>query len=192
MSYARPNLRDMRAATALPLARRLPSTTSATAGIAPAVLFGSFSGTTQQSDFPRYEQDFLGFSYGFRPGKSAHNALDAVSVGVEQRKVNWILDADISKFYDTIEHDWLVRFASALNCPHLALRQPPVFQHTSVQPLLDEPHNPCVRYPVLDEIAFSTSTVASWTSLSSSAGTPSGRLLPSALSMYTRLTGWGR
>ncbi len=57
-----------------------------------------------------YEQDFLGFSYGFRPGKSAHNALDAVSVGVEQRKVNWILDADISKFYDTIEHDWLVRF----------------------------------------------------------------------------------
>jgi len=57
-----------------------------------------------------YEQDFLGFSYGFRPGKSAHNALDAVSVGVQRRKVSWILDADISKFYDTIEHDWLIRF----------------------------------------------------------------------------------
>jgi RNA-directed DNA polymerase len=57
-----------------------------------------------------YEQDFLGFSYGFRPGKSAHNALDAVAVGVEIRKVSWILDADISKFFDTIEHDWLVRF----------------------------------------------------------------------------------
>ncbi|KVK86590.1 group II intron reverse transcriptase/maturase [Burkholderia cepacia] len=57
-----------------------------------------------------YEQDFLGFSYGFRPGKSAHNALDAVSVGVGRRKVNWILDADISKFYDTIDHDWLIRF----------------------------------------------------------------------------------
>ncbi|MHA6853363.1 group II intron reverse transcriptase/maturase [Ralstonia pseudosolanacearum] len=57
-----------------------------------------------------YEQDFVGFSYGFRPGKSAHNALDAVSVGVEKRKVNWILDADISKFYDTIDHDWLIRF----------------------------------------------------------------------------------
>ncbi|CAE6851760.1 hypothetical protein R69746_07386 [Paraburkholderia aspalathi] len=57
-----------------------------------------------------YEQDFVGFSYGLRPGKSAHNALDAVSVGVEKRKVNWILDADISKFYDTIEHDWLIRF----------------------------------------------------------------------------------
>ena len=57
-----------------------------------------------------YEQDFLGSSYGFRPGKSAHNALDAVAVGVSTRKVNWILDADISKFFDTIEHDWLMKF----------------------------------------------------------------------------------
>ena len=57
-----------------------------------------------------YEQDFCGFSYGFRPGKSAHNALDAVAVGVGRRRVNWILDADISKFFDTIEHDWLVKF----------------------------------------------------------------------------------
>jgi group II intron reverse transcriptase/maturase len=57
-----------------------------------------------------YEQDFLGFSYGFRPGKSAHNALDAVAVGVSVRKVSWILDADIAKFFDTIEHDWLVKF----------------------------------------------------------------------------------
>ena len=57
-----------------------------------------------------YEQDFLGFSYGFRPAKSAHNALDAVTVGVGAKKVNWILDADIAKFFDTIEHDWLVKF----------------------------------------------------------------------------------
>ncbi|MEM5318610.1 group II intron reverse transcriptase/maturase [Paraburkholderia sp. JHI869] len=57
-----------------------------------------------------YEQDFVGFSYGFRPGKSAHDALDAVSVGIERRKVGWILDADISKFYDTIGHDWLIKF----------------------------------------------------------------------------------
>ena len=57
-----------------------------------------------------YEQDFLGFSYGFRPGKSAHNALDAVAVGVSARKVNYVLDADISKFFDTIEHDWLMKF----------------------------------------------------------------------------------
>jgi group II intron reverse transcriptase/maturase len=57
-----------------------------------------------------YEADFLGFSYGFRPAKSAHNALDAVAVGVCARKVNFVLDADISKFFDTIEHDWLVKF----------------------------------------------------------------------------------
>lgn len=56
-----------------------------------------------------YERDFLGMSYGFRPGKGAHNALDAVAVGVEVRKVNWILDADIAKFFDTIEHAWLMR-----------------------------------------------------------------------------------
>jgi retron-type reverse transcriptase len=47
-----------------------------------------------------YEQDFVGFSYGFRPRRSAHQALDAVTVGVSTRKVNWILDADISKFLD--------------------------------------------------------------------------------------------
>jgi len=57
-----------------------------------------------------YEQDFCGFSYGFRPGRSAHNALDAVAVGVWSKKVGWILDADISKFFDTIEHDWLIKF----------------------------------------------------------------------------------
>ena len=57
-----------------------------------------------------YEQDFLGFSYGFRPGKSAHNALDAVAVGVWSKNVSWILDADIAKFFDTIEHDWLIKF----------------------------------------------------------------------------------
>jgi len=57
-----------------------------------------------------YEQDFIGFSYGFRPGRSAHHALDALAVGMGTTKVNWILDADISKFFDTIEHDWLVQF----------------------------------------------------------------------------------
>jgi RNA-directed DNA polymerase len=57
-----------------------------------------------------YEQDFIGFSYGFRPGRSAHRALDAVAVGVSVRRVNWILDADIAKFFDTIEHAWLIKF----------------------------------------------------------------------------------
>jgi len=57
-----------------------------------------------------YEQDFLSCSYGFRPGKGAHDALDAVAVGVGVRKVSWILDADIAKFFDMIEHDWLIKF----------------------------------------------------------------------------------
>lgn len=57
-----------------------------------------------------YETDFLGFSYGFRPGRSPHMALDALAVGIHKRKVNWVLDADIRGFYDAIDHDWLLRF----------------------------------------------------------------------------------
>ena len=57
-----------------------------------------------------YEEDFLGFSYGFRPGRGTHDALDALVVGIERRKVNWILDADIRSFFDTINQDWLIRF----------------------------------------------------------------------------------
>jgi len=57
-----------------------------------------------------YEADFLGFSYGFRPGRGAHDALDALSVGLERRKVNWVLDADIRGFFDAIDHGWLVKF----------------------------------------------------------------------------------
>ena len=57
-----------------------------------------------------YEEDFLGFSYGFRPKRGQHDALDALAVGITRTKVNWILDADISKFFDTVSHDWLVRF----------------------------------------------------------------------------------
>src|SRR6266700_1792615 len=57
-----------------------------------------------------YEEDFLGFSYGFRPGRGAHDALDALAVGISSRKVNFILDADIRAFFDTVDHDWLIRF----------------------------------------------------------------------------------
>jgi len=57
-----------------------------------------------------YEVDFLGFSYGFRPGRSQHDALDAVSVGIEHRRVDWVLDADIRGFFDTIDHEWLMKF----------------------------------------------------------------------------------
>lgn len=57
-----------------------------------------------------YEEDFLGFSYGFRPGRSPHNALDALWVGITRRKVNWVCDADIRGFFDAIDHKWLVKF----------------------------------------------------------------------------------
>jgi RNA-directed DNA polymerase len=57
-----------------------------------------------------YEEDFLGFSYGFRPGRSQHDALDALAVGIERTAVNWILDADIAGFFDAVDHEWLVRF----------------------------------------------------------------------------------
>jgi group II intron reverse transcriptase/maturase len=57
-----------------------------------------------------YEVDFLGFSYGFRPGRSQHDALDALVVGIGERKVNWILDADIRSFFDSVSQEWLIRF----------------------------------------------------------------------------------
>jgi RNA-directed DNA polymerase len=57
-----------------------------------------------------YEEDFLGFSYGFRPQRSAHDALDALWVGIAHRKVNWVLDADICGFFDNIDHEWMLRF----------------------------------------------------------------------------------
>jgi group II intron reverse transcriptase/maturase len=57
-----------------------------------------------------YETDFLGFSYGFRPGRNQHNALDAVYTELLTRKVNWVLDLDIRGFFDSIDHEWLVKF----------------------------------------------------------------------------------
>ena len=57
-----------------------------------------------------YETDFIGFSYGFRPGRSQHQALDALYTGLLTRKVNWVLDLDIKSFFDGISHEWLVKF----------------------------------------------------------------------------------
>ena len=57
-----------------------------------------------------YETDFLGFSYGFRRGRSQHDALDALAVGLQRKRVNWVLDADISGFFDAISWEWLVKF----------------------------------------------------------------------------------
>jgi len=57
-----------------------------------------------------YENDFLGFSYGFRPGRSQHQALDALATGIARRKVNWVFDADIRAFFDSISHAWMMKF----------------------------------------------------------------------------------
>jgi retron-type reverse transcriptase len=57
-----------------------------------------------------YESDFLGFSYGFRPRRSPHQALDALAVGIWGKQVNWVLDADIRGFFETLDHGWLVKF----------------------------------------------------------------------------------
>lgn len=59
---------------------------------------------------PIYETDFLGFSYGFRPGRNQHQALDALDRGLMTKKVNWVLDADLRGFFDAIDHAWLVKF----------------------------------------------------------------------------------
>ena len=57
-----------------------------------------------------YENDFLGFSYGFRPGRGQHDALDALWMGLTSSKVNWVLDADLSSFFDTVDHEWMMKF----------------------------------------------------------------------------------
>lgn len=57
-----------------------------------------------------YEEDFRGFSYGFRPGRSQRNALDAVYMAITDKKVSWILDADIQGFFDNLDHDGLLKF----------------------------------------------------------------------------------
>ena len=57
-----------------------------------------------------YEQDFLGFSYGFRPGRSPHDALDALAAGIKRKRVNWVLDADFRDYFSSLDHRWLERF----------------------------------------------------------------------------------
>ena len=57
-----------------------------------------------------YEEDFVGFSYGFRPGRGQHDAMDALAVGIEKTRVNWVLDADIRSFFDKIDQTWLIKF----------------------------------------------------------------------------------
>ena len=59
---------------------------------------------------PIYETEFIGFSYGFRPGRGAHDALDALAYGIMRRKINWIVDADIRQYFDRIDREWMIRF----------------------------------------------------------------------------------
>ncbi len=70
-----------------------------------------------------YEADFLGFSYGSRPGRSQHDALDALTVGLHRKKVNWVLDADIRGFFDAIDHEWMIRFLQHRIADRRVLRQ---------------------------------------------------------------------
>src|SRR6266567_1527722 len=69
-----------------------------------------------------YEEDFLGFSYGFRPGRSQHDALDALSVGLHRKRVKWVLDADIRGFFDQMSHEWTMKFVQHRVADHRILR----------------------------------------------------------------------
>src|SRR5712692_2822054 len=69
-----------------------------------------------------YEVDFQGFSYGFRPGRSPHQALDALSVGLHRKRVKWVLDADIRGFFDQMSHEWTMKFVRHRVADHRILR----------------------------------------------------------------------
>src|SRR6185503_13982346 len=81
-----------------------------------------------------YEEDFLGFSYGFRPGRGAHDALDALAVGITRTKVNWILDADIRSFFDAVNQEWLLRFLPCGADEHSGREGIPLLRHRPVAP----------------------------------------------------------
>ena len=59
---------------------------------------------------PIYEAEFLGFSYGFRPKRNQHQALDALAFGIGKGRINWVLDCDVQSFFDKVSRDWLIRF----------------------------------------------------------------------------------
>jgi len=79
-----------------------------------------------------YETDFKGFSYGFRPGRGAHQALDALAVGIAWKKVNWVLDADIRAFFDTLDHGWMVKFIEHRIADRRVVRQIQKWLHAGV------------------------------------------------------------
>jgi group II intron reverse transcriptase/maturase len=79
-----------------------------------------------------YEADFKGFSYGFRPGRSPHHALDALYMGISTRKVSWVLDADIRGFFDAIDHGWMMKFIEHRVADQRVLRHIKKWLHAGV------------------------------------------------------------
>ncbi len=73
-----------------------------------------------------YEVDFLGFSYGFRPGRNPHQALSAVHTAIMSQRVNWVLDADIRSFFDSVDHEWLLRMLAHRTADPRILAYPPM------------------------------------------------------------------
>jgi retron-type reverse transcriptase len=112
-----------------------------------------------------YEQDFLGFSYGFRPKRGQHDALDALAVGITQTPVNWIVDLDVRAFFDTVSHDWLIRF----------------LEHRIADPRMIRLIRKWLKAGVMDDGEWS----------SSEAGTPQGAVLtPLTQKVTSSLSGW--
>jgi RNA-directed DNA polymerase len=71
---------------------------------------------------PIYEAEFLGFSYGFRPKRNQHQALDALAFGIGKRRINWVLDCDVQSFFDKVSRDWLIRFVEHRIGDHRIIR----------------------------------------------------------------------
>jgi hypothetical protein len=81
-----------------------------------------------------YEADFRGFSYGFRPGRNPHQALDALNAGLQKKRVNWVLDADIKGFFDHVSHEWLLKRDLLLHVDQLSAAVEQLAQDCSISP----------------------------------------------------------
>ena len=110
-----------------------------------------------------YEEDFLGFSYGFRPGRGQHDALDALAVGITHTPVNFIVDVDVRSFFDTVSHEWLIRFV----------------EHRIADPRMIRLIRKWLKAGVMDDGEWS----------SSEAGTPQGAVVsPTLANIYLHYT----
>ena len=103
-----------------------------------------------------YEVDFRGFSYGFRPGRSPHQALDALNVGIQRKRVNWILDADIRGFFDNMSHEWTMTRLE-VHQSKAALKTDTTVDHLPVRRItpMRMLHGGCRAWPVRDAMLSS-------------------------------------